>query len=40
MSPAKVAALLRQLHPDTATVSRDGYLVEFLEVPPENFEPD
>ncbi len=40
MSPVKVAALLRQLHPDAATVFKDSYLVEFLDLPPEHSEDD
>jgi predicted nuclease of restriction endonuclease-like (RecB) superfamily len=39
-SPVKVAALLRQLHPDAATVFKDSYLVEFLDLPPEHSEDD
>ena len=39
-SPAKVAALLRQLHPDAANGFKDSYLVEFLDLPPEAFEHD
>jgi predicted nuclease of restriction endonuclease-like (RecB) superfamily len=40
MSPVKVAALLRQLHPDAATVFKDSYLVEFLDLQPEHSEDD
>ena len=40
MSPAKVAAPLRQLHPDAATVFKDSYLVEFLDLPPGHSEAD
>ena len=40
ISPVKVAALLRQLHPDAAAVFKDSYLVEFLDLPPEHSEDD
>jgi hypothetical protein len=40
MSPVKVAAPLRQLHPDAATVFKDSYLVEFLDLPPGHSEAD
>ena len=39
-SPVKVAAPLRQLHPDVATVFKDSYLVEFLDLPPGHSEAD
>ena len=40
LSPTRVAALLRQLHPDAATVFKDSDLVEFLDLPPEHSEDD
>ena len=40
MSPVKVAAPLRQLHPDAATVFKDSYLAEFLDLPPGHSEAD
>jgi len=40
MSPVKVAAPLRQLHPNAATVFKDSYLVEFLDLPPGHSEAD
>ena len=40
MSPVKVAAPLRQLYPDAATVFKDSYLVEFLDLPPGHSEAD
>jgi hypothetical protein len=40
MSPVKVAAPLRQLHPDAATLFNDSYLVEFLDLPPGYSEAD
>jgi predicted nuclease of restriction endonuclease-like (RecB) superfamily len=40
LSPAKLSAPLRELHPDAATVFRDSYLVEFLQLPSEHSESD
>lgn len=40
MSPVKVAAPLRQLHPNAATIFKDSYLIEFLELPPGHSEAD
>jgi predicted nuclease of restriction endonuclease-like (RecB) superfamily len=40
LSPAKVSSLLAQLHPDAATVFKDAYLVEFLDLPPTHSEDD
>ena len=34
LSPAKLSTPLRELHPDAATVFKDSYLVEFLDLPP------
>ncbi len=40
MSPTKVSAPLTLLHPDAATVFKDSYLVEFLDLPPWHSEAD
>ena len=40
MSPAKVSPPVRQLHPDAATLFKDSYLVEFLDLPPGHSEAD
>jgi predicted nuclease of restriction endonuclease-like (RecB) superfamily len=40
LAPPKLAPALRELHPDAATVFRDSYLVEFLQLPPEHSESD
>ena len=40
LSPTKVSPPVRQLHPDAATVFKDSYLVEFLDLPPERSEDD
>lgn len=40
MSPTKVSPPLTQLHPDAATVFKDSYLVEFLDLPPGHSEAD
>lgn len=40
LSPAKVLPLVTQIHPDAATVFRDSYLVEFLELPDSHAEAD
>ncbi|HTU22448.1 MAG TPA: PDDEXK nuclease domain-containing protein [Gemmataceae bacterium] len=40
LSPAKLSAPLRELHPEAATVFKDSYLVEFLDLPPEHSEDD
>lgn len=40
LSPTKVSPPLRQLHPDAATVFKDSYVVEFLNLPPEHSEAD
>jgi predicted nuclease of restriction endonuclease-like (RecB) superfamily len=39
-SPTKVSPPLRELHPDAATVFKDSYLVEFLDLPPSHSEDD
>jgi predicted nuclease of restriction endonuclease-like (RecB) superfamily len=36
----KLAALLREMHPDAASIFKDAYLVEFLDLPPEHTEAD
>lgn len=40
LSPTKVSAPLREQHPDAATVFKDSYLVEFLDLPPQHSEDD
>lgn len=40
LSPAKVSPVVKQIHPDAATVFRDSYLVEFLELPDSHAEAD
>ena len=40
LSPAKVSPLVTQIHPDAASVFRDSYLVEFLELPDSHAEAD
>lgn len=40
LSPTKVSAPLRELHPAAAEVFKDTYLLDFLEVPPEHTEAD
>ncbi len=40
LSPTKVSPPLRELHPDAATVFKDSYLVEFLDLPPGHSEDD
>ena len=40
LSPAKVTAVLSQTHPDTLTVFKDSYLVEFLNLPQGHLEAD
>jgi predicted nuclease of restriction endonuclease-like (RecB) superfamily len=40
LSPTKLSAPLRELHPDAATVFKDIYLVEFLDLPAEHSEDD
>jgi predicted nuclease of restriction endonuclease-like (RecB) superfamily len=40
LSPTKLATVLRELHPDAATIFKDSYLVEFLDLPPEHSEDD
>lgn len=40
LSPAKVSPLVRQIHPDSASVFKDGYLIEFLELPAAHLESD
>lgn len=40
LSPTKLSAPLRELHPDAANVFKDSYLVEFLDLPPDHSEAD
>jgi predicted nuclease of restriction endonuclease-like (RecB) superfamily len=40
LSPAKLSAPLRELHPNAESVFRDAYLIEFLELPSEHSEAD
>ncbi len=40
LSPAKVSAPLRQLHPDATSILKDSYLVEFLDLPAVHSEAD
>jgi len=40
LSPAKVSPPLTQWHPDAASVFKDSYLVEFLDLPAEHSEAD
>jgi predicted nuclease of restriction endonuclease-like (RecB) superfamily len=40
LSPAKRSPAVTELHPDAATVFKDSYLVEFLQLPPEHSESD
>ena len=40
LSPAKVSPLVRQIHPRAASVFKDSYLVEFLDLPAAHLESD
>lgn len=40
LSPAKVWAMLSQMHPDALSVFKDSYLVEFLDLPQRHAEAD
>jgi predicted nuclease of restriction endonuclease-like (RecB) superfamily len=40
LSPTKLAPPLREMHPDAATVFKDSYLVEFLDLPQAHSEAD
>ena len=40
VSPAKLSAPLRELHPSAESVFRDAYLIEFLDLPPQHSEAD
>ncbi|MCE9553763.1 MAG: PDDEXK nuclease domain-containing protein [Planctomycetes bacterium] len=40
LSPPKLSSLVRELHPDAATVFKDSYLVEFLGLPAVHSEAD
>jgi len=40
LNPPKLAPAVRELHPDAATVFKDSYLVEFLDLPQDHSEDD
>jgi predicted nuclease of restriction endonuclease-like (RecB) superfamily len=40
LSPAKVSPLVTQIHPDAASVFKDSYMVEFLDLPAAHLESD
>ncbi|HMN44720.1 MAG TPA: PDDEXK nuclease domain-containing protein [Povalibacter sp.] len=40
LAPPKISPVVRQSHPDAASVFRDSYLVEFLDLPPGHVEAD
>lgn len=40
LSPAKVSAVLSQIHPDALSIFKDSYLVEFLDLPQGHAEAD
>lgn len=40
LSPAKVSAVLSQIHPDALSIFKDSYLVEFLDLPHTHAEAD
>jgi predicted nuclease of restriction endonuclease-like (RecB) superfamily len=40
LSPAKLSPPLTELHPDAATIFKDTYLLEFLDLPPRHSEAD
>ena len=40
LNPAKVSPLVRQIHPEAASVFKDSYLVEFLDLPAAHLESD
>jgi predicted nuclease of restriction endonuclease-like (RecB) superfamily len=40
LGPAKVSPLVREIHPDAASVFKDSYLVEFLDLPANHLESD
>ncbi|KFB75697.1 PDDEXK nuclease domain-containing protein [Candidatus Accumulibacter cognatus] len=40
LAPAKVSSLTRQIHPDAASVFKDSYLLEFLDLPQGHAEAD
>ncbi len=40
LSPPKLSAALRELHPDAASIFKDAYLVEFLDLPTQHSEAD
>ena len=40
LSPAKLSPPVRELHPEAASVFKDSYLVEFLDLPKDHSEAD
>lgn len=40
LSPPKVSPVVRQIHPDAASIFKDSYLLEFLELPQDHAEAD
>jgi predicted nuclease of restriction endonuclease-like (RecB) superfamily len=40
LSPAKLSTPLAELHPDAASIFKDTYLVDFLDLPPRHTEAD
>jgi predicted nuclease of restriction endonuclease-like (RecB) superfamily len=40
LSPAKLSPAVTEWHPEAATIFKDAYLVEFLQLPPEHSESD
>jgi predicted nuclease of restriction endonuclease-like (RecB) superfamily len=40
LSPAKLSTLLAELHPNAASIFKDTYLVDFLDLPPRHSEAD
>lgn len=40
LSPPKLAPPVREIHPEAASIFKDSYLVEFLDLPPEHSEAD
>jgi predicted nuclease of restriction endonuclease-like (RecB) superfamily len=40
LSPTKLSAPLREFHPDAASIFKDSYLIEFVDLPPRHSEAD
>jgi predicted nuclease of restriction endonuclease-like (RecB) superfamily len=38
LSPPKLAPVVREIHPEAATILKESYLLELLDLPPEHFE--